>query len=1297
MPNPTDIELSVGLSTDDVKKSAKDLQNSIRNIFDKSSGKELDKNLENIKKQMSASAVKTNQLMEQLRKLESIKIPTQEYKEVSAQIAKAEAQLNKLRDMEEKFAETGKKISPQKMRDMQYAAAELENTIEYAKGELQDLVDTGNAFTLGSDTEQYSKIADNLANVNNQQRLNILRWYEQADAQDKAGASANRLKNIMSLLTTIMRKLGSSIRQTFKDMINIFKRAASYAKNFASAIASIPSHFKKANNSHMDFNKGLKKGITTILKYGFGIRSLYILFRKLKVAMADGIKSVVLWEGENGRLNQSISSMLSAVNTLKNSIGAMVTPLINSLAPAITRIIDLINAAIQKIAQFIAALTGQKTFLVAEKVQSNYAKSLDKTAGSANKAKKALDGYLGSFDELNNVNSKNDSDSGSGGGAGTGTFKEMPIDPKILDFIDKLKKMWEDKDFYDLGKQIGEKLRDVLESIPWDKIRQTSNDLGKCLATLINGFVEVERLAFDIGYTVAQGVNTVFEFINGFVHNLHWDSVGEFIADMFNGFFETIDWELIKDTVVTGLQGIAEAINSFIETFHWDNISNFISNAVNTITAGIYEFFTTVNWVDLGKNIGQQLMESIRKINWQDIGKAIGSILQSAITFVHNFIKQLDAKDIVQALTDMINGFFDEVDTEELGETIANIIDLAIDVAKGFWEKNKDTLKEEGKKLFKGFFDNVDKEDLMETVGGILKTVILVGIARAIPSILATVAKFALGKLILGKILEGAGAAGGAGGASSLATIIIPRLVYLMQEIEAFLASSVGALLTNLVAGIVSFFVGAEIGKKIGAWIFPDDKDLYEHYSGIKGTLELVRDTAVTLAERTAEHVSDAWDNIKEAAKVLGERTKEHLGKAADWIKEKWNSLKEWFNSVWGTISDWFKTYVTEPIKMAFSDAWTAITNVWNGIKEFFQPLGEFLVSLWEGVTSRVSKFFEGCWIIIKAVWIIVSEWFDENVIQPLQLVWQDFTDVLQKLWNTVVEFVKKIWNDCVSWIKTNIIQPLQMAWDDLSKKIQEAWNTAVEFVKKIWNDLVTNIKQLWTTFYNWLKSSIIEPIKKAWDTLCTTVATYWNSLVTKVKSIWTSCKSWFDTTIIQPLKSAFNTMCEAISGFFNAMWTKIKDGAKSAINWVITKIENGINGMIDGVNKFFDLFNGAVEWAADITGESWSGIELIKHVSLPKLAQGAVIPPNKEFLAVLGDQKSGVNIETPLDTMIEAFNAANRGGNEAELRLLQEQNDLLRQLLQKEFGISERQIYNSVINQDNIRRKSTGYSAFAY
>ena len=174
-----------------------------------------------------------------------------------------------------------------------------------------------------------------------------------------------------------------------------------------------------------------------------------------------------------------------------------------------------------------------------------------------------------------------------------------------------------------------------------------------------------------------------------------------------------------------------------------------------------------------------------------------------------------------------------------------------------------------------------------------------------------------------------------------------------------------------------------------------------------------------------------------------------------------------------------------------------------------------------------------------------------------------------------------------------------------------------------------------------WFNNTVIQPIVRFFAPIVTTISGFFSTLWSKIKSVWTSVSTWFNNTVITPLKTAWNTAVTAIGGFFSTLWSDITNGAKSAINGVIGFIEKGVNGMIDKINSFLGIFNGAVQFAAKITGDSWSGVELIPHVSLPKLAQGAVIPPNKEFMALLGDQKQGTNIETPLSTMIEAFNQA--------------------------------------------------------
>lgn len=107
--------------------------------------------------------------------------------------------------------------------------------------------------------------------------------------------------------------------------------------------------------------------------------------------------------------------------------------------------------------------------------------------------------------------------------------------------------------------------------------------------------------------------------------------------------------------------------------------------------------------------------------------------------------------------------------------------------------------------------------------------------------------------------------------------------------------------------------------------------------------------------------------------------------------------------------------------------------------------------------------------------------------------------------------------------------------------------------------------------------------------------------------------------------------------------------------NYIIDSFQRGINNVIDGLNRLVAAANSL----SDLTGKHYGSVSRVNIAKLPipKLATGAVIPPNREFMAVLGDQKSGTNIETPLATMVQAFKQALAesgygGNNEAVLVL---------------------------------------------
>ena len=465
-----------------------------------------------------------------------------------------------------------------------------------------------------------------------------------------------------------------SLRASFGRVTDASKRAAKSVGLFLLKISGIKGAANKAKSA-MNNVSGIAKKLTKELTRVSKMLKLMVTRMALRAIISnvgDGFKSLAIHSEE---FNTSMSNLINSAKTLGYSIAGMVSPLINALAPALTYIINLINQAVNALNQLFSALTGSGTWNRAKKFTDSWADSIKGASGAAKELKKTVLG----FDELNQLQENKS----SGGGAGDikDMFETVDIDPKWKETAEWLKKMWDNKDFTDLGRKAGERLRDMLESIPWDEIRKTSNDLGKCLATLINGFVEVERLGYDIGHTVAQTVNTVFEFINGFVHNLHWESIGKFIADTFNGFFEGIDWDLIKDTVYTGLEGLAKSINKFVKEFHWDNLSDFISNAINTIVTGIYKFVKKVDWELLGKELGNQLQKTINKIDWRQVGKTIGALIQSAINFCKSFLSQLSWNDIKKAIQDLLDGFFEEVNKEDLAKVISGVLVAAVGIA----------------------------------------------------------------------------------------------------------------------------------------------------------------------------------------------------------------------------------------------------------------------------------------------------------------------------------------------------------------------------------------------------------------------------------------------------------------------------------------------------------------------------------------------------------------------------------------------------------------------------------------
>lgn len=138
---------------------------------------------------------------------------------------------------------------------------------------------------------------------------------------------------------------------------------------------------------------------------------------------------------------------------------------------------------------------------------------------------------------------------------------------------------------------------------------------------------------------------------------------------------------------------------------------------------------------------------------------------------------------------------------------------------------------------------------------------------------------------------------------------------------------------------------------------------------------------------------------------------------------------------------------------------------------------------------------------------------------------------------------------------------------------------------------------------------------------------------------------------ILQHLKEAMDGFKEFFTKIFagdiDGALEALKNGFKGLGNVCIDIFEGLVKAAAKAVNKVIELINkvsfGPVpEWVPVIGGKTFGlNIPTIPvDWSLPRLATGAVIPPNRQFAAVLGDQKSGTNIEAPLSTIVDAFRA---------------------------------------------------------
>lgn len=244
--------------------------------------------------------------------------------------------------------------------------------------------------------------------------------------------ATNITKNYLKLATGF-----GVLKKGLSWLISGFGKLAGKIGSVTGELRKSNKMVKKATVAHKDFGKSMGVNIKLILRYVFGIRSLFVLFNRLRSAMVEGLGILAKNFDE---VNEDMSSLLTSFVRMKNAIAGAVQPIVTIVVPVFERLSEVVANASVNIASFFASFTGQEYVYKAMRVQQDYAESLDKTKKSAKEAK----GQLQSYDKLLNVTTKDDKDKDDDGTAGM--FEKVPVNKKVKDLADKIKNLL--KDFF---------------------------------------------------------------------------------------------------------------------------------------------------------------------------------------------------------------------------------------------------------------------------------------------------------------------------------------------------------------------------------------------------------------------------------------------------------------------------------------------------------------------------------------------------------------------------------------------------------------------------------------------------------------------------------------------------------------------------------------------------------------------------------------------------------------------------------------------------------------------------------
>lgn len=1236
---------------------------------------------------------KVAELKSKLDELGKSKIETEEYKQISDQIKALETDFEKIESKQREWIDMGFPVDSGPVKELDKQLDEIWADMGRLQNKQKEMQVSGSAYIDPKSTDAYKNTLQKYDEESQKlERING-RLYSSYNNLKKKVEEYQEKNNKLVLAMQNLQKAAARVGTVMKNIGSALKSAGSAVKSMVSAM-------KKAVESMLNFDKQTKRSKAGLGKM-LGMSLLFSgMFRAIN-AVGDGVKTGIQNLAKySNTANTAMSSLMSSMTRLKNSFATAFAPILTTVAPILVKFINLMSDAVTRVGMLIAALTGQKTFTKAIGVQEDYAASLDKTADSAKKAAKEVKGYLSPIDELNRYDDGVNSAGTIGGNKYTDPsagdmFEEVPITSSIKGIADKIRKLIKKEDWEGLGAYIASGINKGLQKI-YDVINW--NNVGPKITKFCDAFTRtfnslVDHIDWDLlGRTVGAGINTLVNTLNllitginwknlgkkfaegitglvhevnwnnlgqllgnmfmiswkvfsGFVHNLPYADIGKAVADALNGVFSTVSFSEIGDTLATGLNGAFTTLYNFAVNFNWKQM-------VDNIAGGINTFVSKFDWKGNGQkleiflnNLCTSLVGLAQKTNWEEVGKGIGTFLSQIDWGKHLW-------QVIEAIKTTIGGLFDGLEEGGTAGKIAAFLGKAFIAVK--------------------IADITGIGSLVKLlIGAIGKKIIGSEAVAALSGSLTSV---------LGKAASAA-----AGGFTSLASSLAP-LVGTAGLIAAVATAAIVG--TEKLAGFIETLQG-------GNGVLTQAGGYLHDYAGAMSSSNVI----------TQKQAEDLWKLIEadeSAGKSNAEMYDSFIHKLAEYgiSAEQAKAILEQYGAQAGVTGTFVEDMTNKVLALGqgFSESAGQIDLSSLSAKEAISVLSDTLYTLslkgnefsgtYQGVRSQLQDTGGSAKSAQDALNMVYTALKNAGV--PLD----DLNAALGAEFPAATTAVTTAVDTNIVGAQEKISSSMETAKTDVenaTSSMASDTKTNTESVKRDTDDSFKEVtktsKSEWKESYGAVKDALEDMQRdtlEAMKNIMGYIQSYWESVVIDTNLTWETMSRKVDKELSNMAGSADIYGKQMADNLVRAI-----GGAETSIIRSLNNIISRVNGMVGNINNSIAGIESGFTFSYNVQLPNGGRRFGNYHLTLPRvntvpyLASGAVIPPRSEFLAVLGDQKKGNNLETP--------------------------ESLLRQIVREESGkgqgdgntynvtvnASGRKLLDIIISEAEMRRRRNGKNPF--